>query len=195
MRPLIDLRSDTVTRPTPAMRRAMAEAEVGDDVLGDDPTVQRLEEKAARLVGKEAGLFVTSGTLGNNLAINVFTRPGDEVLMDSASHSMLFEVGAPSALSGVQTRPFRSRRGIPDVAEIEGFIQAEALHEPGTTLLILENTHNRQGGAIIPLDVMRELSTLAKARGLNVHLDGARLFNAAVASGIPAAEYAAQADS
>lgn len=195
MHETIDLRSDTVTRPTPAMLRAMAEAELGDDVLGDDPTVQRLEAMAAQKIGKEAGLFVPSGTMGNNIAINVHTRPGDEILLDWDAHSMCYEVGAPAVLSGVQTRPFRSHRGVPDVEEVAAAISQESLHAPGTTLLVLENTHNRAGGAIIPLDVHRALYDLAKSRGLNVHLDGARLFNAAVATGVPASEYAAQADS
>lgn len=190
----IDLRSDTVTRPTPAMRRAMAEADLGDDVLGDDPTVARLEEIAAAKVGKEAALFVPSGTMGNNIAIRIQTKPGDEILLDSEAHSLLYEVGAPAALSGVQTRQFRSRDGVPDSDEVAASIHAADLHAPGTALLVLENTHNRAGGTVIPLEVHRELYRLAKGRGLNVHLDGARIFNAAVASGVPAAEYAAQAD-
>lgn len=192
---MIDLRSDTVTRPTPEMRRAMAEAEVGDDVLGDDPTVQRLEEAAARLLGKEAALFTPSGTMANSIAICVHTVPGDEILLDWDSHSMCYEVGAPAVLGGVQTRPFRSRRGIPDVAEIADCIRPASLHNPRTALLILENTHNRHGGAVIPLEVHRELYALARERGMALHLDGARLFHAAVAAGIPEAEYAAQADS
>jgi threonine aldolase len=194
MHEIIDLRSDTVTKPTPEMRQAMAEAVVGDDVLGDDPTVHRLEEAAARKMGKEAGLFIPSGTMGNNIAIKVHTQPGDEVLMDWDSHSLCYEVGAPAVLSGVQTRQFRSVRGIPNGEEIAGAISKASLHAPGTTLLILENTHNRHGGAIIPLQVMKELYRLAQLRGLKVHLDGARLFNAAVASGVPASEYAEQAD-
>ncbi len=195
MHDVVDLRSDTVTKPTPAMRRAMAEAEVGDDVLGDDPTVIELERRSAELLGKEAALFVTSGTMGNNLAINVQTRPGNEILCDWDSHSLCYEAGAPSALSGVQTRPYRSRRGIPDVREIESNIHEESLHGAGTTLILVENTHNRQGGAVVPLSVMRELYALSQSRGVRVHLDGARLFNAAIATGIPAREFAAYADS
>ncbi len=194
MHPIIDLRSDTVTRPTPEMRRAMAEAEVGDDVLGDDPTVQRLEEIAAAKVGKEAALFTPTGTMSNNIAIHVLTRPGDEILLDWDAHSMCYEVGAPAIISGVQTRPFRSHKGVPDPQDIADSIGAEDLHRPGTTLLVLENTHNRAGGAVIPLDVHRALYALAKEHGLSVHIDGARIFNAAVASGLPASEYAAQAD-
>ncbi len=191
----VDLRSDTVTRPTPAMRKAMAEAEVGDDVLGDDPTIQRLEETAANRMGKEAALFVPSGTMGNTIAIKVHTQPGDEILLDWDAHSLRYEVAGPAVVAGVLTRQFRSRRGVPDPAEIEAAISSPNLHAPGTTLLVLENTHNRAGGAIIPLAIHRELYALAQRRGLKVHLDGARIFNAAVASGVPASEYAAQADS
>ncbi len=195
MRALIDLRSDTVTRPTPQMRRAMAEAEVGDDVLGDDPTVLRLEEMAAARMGKEAALFVPSGTMGNNIAIKTHTRPGDEILLDREAHSMCYEVGGPAALSGVLTRQFRSHRGVPDLQEIAESVVPSTLHAPGTTLIVLENTHNRAGGAVIPLTIHRDLYAMAQARGVCVHLDGARLFNAAIASGHPASEFAAQADS
>jgi threonine aldolase len=192
---VVDLRSDTVTRPTPEMLRAMVEVELGDDVLGDDPTVRRLEEKAAAILGKEAGLFVPSGTMGNNIAIKVHTRHGDEVLMDWDSHSLCYEVGAAAVISGVQTRQFRSRRGVPDRDEIFGAISAADLHAPGTTLVVLENTHNRHGGTVIPLPLMEELYLGLRDRGVSVHLDGARLFNAAVATSTPAAGYAAAADS
>jgi len=177
------------------MRRAIAEAEVGDDVFDDDPTVHRLQEMAAARMGKEAALFVPSGTMSNVIAIKCHTRPGEEILLDSEAHSMLYEVGAPATIAQVLTRPFSSRRGVPDVEQIGRLIHAEGLHEPGTTLLVLENTHNRAGGAILPLEVHQALWRLAQERGLRVHLDGARLFNAAVATGIPAAEYAACADS
>ncbi len=195
MHEYVDLRSDTVTRPTPEMRRAMAEAEVGDDVLGDDPTVQRLEEMAARKLGKEAALFVPSGSMGNNIAIKVHTQPGDEVLLEWDAHSLSYEVGGPAALSGVQTRQFRSRNGVPDVNEIESAFRTRTLHAPGTSLLVLENTHNRAGGSIIPLAIHKELYELTRSRGIRLHLDGARIFNAAVATGIPASDYVAQADS
>jgi threonine aldolase len=191
----VDLRSDTVTLPTSEMRRAMAEAELGDDVLGDDPTVQRLERKSAEMLGKDAGLFVPSGTMGNNIAINVHTRHGDEVLLDWESHSLCYEVGAAAVISGVQTRQYRSNRGVPDVNEILRSVTRANLHAPGTTLVIVENTHNRQGGAIVPLAVMEELYSSLRERGVALHLDGARIFNAAVATGVPAAAYAAQADS
>jgi threonine aldolase len=195
MHPYVDLRSDTVTRPTPAMLKAMAEAPVGDDVLGDDPTVAELERCSAHLLRKEAALFVPSGTMGNNIAINVHTRHGDEILCDWDSHSMCYEVGAPSALSGVQTRPYRAIRGVPDPAEISEMIHEPSLHGPGTSLILVENTHNRHGGAVVPLEVMRELYALAKYRGVNIHLDGARIFNAAVATDVPAREFAGYADS
>lgn len=191
----VDLRSDTVTKPNAAMRRAMAEAEVGDDVFEDDPTVQRLEAAAADLLGKEAALFVPSGTMGNNIAIRVHTRPGDEMLLDWDAHSMCYEVGAPAVLSGVQTRPFRSVAGVPDPAEIEAAISRETLHNPLTSLLVLENTHNRAGGTVIPLAVHEALASVCRRNGLRIHLDGARLFNAATAAGVPASRFAACADS
>ncbi|MCW3095976.1 MAG: L-threonine aldolase [Chthonomonadaceae bacterium] len=195
MHSVIDLRSDTVTRPTAAMRAAMAEAEVGDDVYEDDPTINSLQKRAALLMGKEAGLFVPSGTMGNALALMTHTRPGDEVLMDSDAHSMLYELGLPATLAHVLTRQFRSRAGVPDVDEIAGYIHPANLHAPGTSLIILENTHNRAGGTVIPLEVHKAVQSLAKAHGLALHLDGARLFNAVIATGIPAAEFAACTDS
>jgi len=195
MHAVVDLRSDTVTKPTPAMRAAMAEAEVGDDVLGDDPTVAQLEATAAAVVRKEAALFVPSGTMANNVAINAHTRPGDEVLLEWDAHSLRYEVGGPAVLSGVQTRQFRSVRGVPDADEIAAAIQSETLHTPGTTLIVLENTHNRAGGAIIPLEVHRRIQTIARDRGVRIHIDGARIFNASVATGVAAADYAACADS
>src|SRR5437763_16781841 len=136
MHEYVDLRSDTATKPTPETRRAMFEAEAGDDVLGDDPTTQRLEEKAATLLGKESALFVPSGSMGNNIAIKVHTQPGDEILLDWDAHSLCYEVGGPAALSGVLTRQFRSRRGVPDVDEIESAISPRNLHSPGTALVV-----------------------------------------------------------
>jgi threonine aldolase len=177
------------------MLRAMVEAPVGDDVLGDDPTVAALERRCANLLGKEDALFVTSGTLGNNIAINVHTRPGDEILCEWDSHSLRYEVGAPSIISGVQTRPYQTRAGVPDVGEVVEMIQTPSLHAPGTTLILVENTHNRHGGAVVPLEPMRQLYQAAHEKGVSVHLDGARLFNAAVATGTPAGEFATYADS
>jgi len=195
MHSVIDLRSDTVTRPTPAMRVAMAEAEVGDDVYEDDPSVNALQKQAAQLMGKEAGLFVPSGTMGNALALMTHTHPGDEVLMDSDAHSMLYELGLPATLAHVLTRQFRSRAGVPDLEEIAGYIHPSNLHAPGTSLIILENTHNRAGGTVIPLEIHKAVQALAHANDLAVHLDGARLINAAIATGIPAAEFAATTNS
>jgi threonine aldolase len=190
MHEIVDLRSDTVTRPTLEMRRAMAEAEVGDDVYDDDPTVNRLQEMAAALMGKEAGLLVPSGTMSNAIAIKVHTRPGDEILLDAEAHSMLYEVGLPATLAQVLTRQFHSVLGVPNVDEIAASIHTESLHGAGTTLLVLENTHNRAGGTLIPLEIHRQLQQVAREHGLRLHLDGARLFNAAVASGVPAREIA-----
>lgn len=194
MHEFVDLRSDTVTKPTPAMRQAMADALVGDDVYEDDPTINRLQERAAQLMGKEAGLFVPSGTMGNAVAIKVHTKPGDEILLDAEAHSMLYEVGLPATIAHVLTRQFHSVRGVPDVDEIARSVHAESLHGSGTTLLVLENTHNRAGGYVIPLDAHRHLWQWAQEAGLKVHLDGARLFNAAIATGTPASEYAACTD-
>jgi threonine aldolase len=192
---IIDLRSDTVTRPTPEMRRAIAEAEVGDDVFEDDPTVNRLQETAARMLGKEAALFVPTGTMGNAVAVKVHTRPGDEILLDTGAHSMWYEVGMPATIAQVMTRQFHSRKGVPDVNEIAEAIHPESLHAPGTSLLVLENTHNRAGGTVIPLDVHQELWNLAQEKQIRVHLDGARLFNAAAAARVSAESFAACADS
>lgn len=191
----VDLRSDTVTRPTAEMRRAMAEAEVGDDVLDGDPTACRLQEHVAALLGKEAGLLVPTGTMSNAIALKVHTRPGDEVLMDHEAHSLHYEVGAPATIAQVLTRQFRSHRGIPDPREIGSCIRTETLHTPGTALIVLENTHNRAGGAAIPLDVHRAVYEIAQSRGVRVHLDGARLFHAAIATGSAVARYAQYADS
>lgn len=188
---ITDLRSDTVTRPTPAMRKVMAEAVVGDDVLGDDPTVAELERVSARIMGKEAAIFMPSGTMSNSVAIKVHTQPGDEVLLDWDAHSIRYEAGAPAVVSGVVLRQFRSVKGVPVVEDIAAAMQRETLHSPGTTLIVLENTHNVAGGAIIPLDVHRRLWELASHHGIAIHLDGARLFNASIASGVPVHDYAA----
>ena len=195
MKDLIDLRSDTVTKPTPAMRKAMAEAEVGDDVFGEDPTVNILQEKVANLLGKEASLFVPSGTMGNQLSIKSHTQPGDEVIIESSSHPYNFEGGAGAALSGIQFQCLRGVRGILDAPQIEEAIRPADHHFPVTKLVCLENTHNRGGGSIFPLEKMVEIYRLAKSKGLLVHLDGARLWNASVAAGIKPHEYAQWADS
>jgi threonine aldolase len=189
----IDLRSDTVTRPSPAMRRAMAEAEVGDDVYGEDPTVRALEERTAALLGLEAGLFVASGTAGNQLAIGSHCRPGDEVIAEAGSHCLNFEGGATSALWGVQPTMLYGERGLLKPEQIVA--RAENDHFPRSRLLALENTHNRGGGSIWPLDRYTEVVQRARAQKLRVHLDGARLFNAQAATGTPVSAWSKQTDS
>ncbi len=191
----IDLRSDTVTQPTSAMRKAMVEAEVGDDVYGEDPTVNALQEKVANLLGKERALFVPSGTMANQLAIRSQTQPGDEVIIEATSHSFNFEGGGGAALSGIQFHCLKGERGILEPQQIEEAIRPEDHHYPVTRLICLENTHNRAGGSIFPLEKMRGIYQLAKSRGLWVHLDGARLWNASVATGIKPAVFAQYADS
>jgi len=195
MKDFIDLRSDTVTKPTPAMRKAMAEAEVGDDVFGEDPTVNALQEKVAHVLGKEAALFVPSGTMANQLSIKSHTEPGDEVIIDASSHPYNFEGGAGAALSGIQFQCLKGSRGILDASQIEESIRPADHHFAITRLICLENTHNRGGGSIYPLEKMAEINRLAKSKGLFLHLDGARLWNASVATGIKPQEYAQWADS
>jgi threonine aldolase len=178
---IIDLRSDTVTKPSEAMRRAMYEAEVGDDVYGEDPTVRRLEETAAEILGKEAALFVTSGTQGNQAAILAQARGGEEIILEADSHIFMYEGAAHSAFAGVQTRLIRGVRGAMDPQEVARAIRTDDIHQPLTALICLENTHNRAGGTVIPSANMRDIYKVAKDRGVRVHLDGARLFNAVVA--------------
>ncbi len=191
----IDLRSDTVTRPTPAMRKAMAEAEVGDDVFGEDPTVNALQERVARILGKENAIFVPSGTMANQLAIKSHTEPGDEVIVEATSHPYNFEGGASAVLSGIQFNCLKGARGILDASQIEEAVRPEDHHFPVTRLICLENTHNRGGGSVYPLEKMTAVYRLAQSRGLRVHLDGARLWNASVAKGTDPKEYAQWADS
>lgn len=192
---IIDLRSDTVSRPSPAMRQAMAQAEVGDDVFGDDPTVIALEERAARLLGKEAALFVPSGTMANLLAVMTHTRPGDEILLGDQSHIFQYELGGAARIANVLTRPLpNGEDGSIDARTVAAAIRAENLHSPGTTLLCIENTHNRCGGAALPPAVMDSLAAVAREHRVAVHLDGARIFNAAAALGVPAARLARDCD-
>jgi threonine aldolase len=192
---LVDLRSDTVTRPTPAMRRAMAEAEVGDDVFGEDPTVLRLEERAATFLGCEAGLFLPTGTMGNQVALHVHARAGSEVVLESRCHILNYERAAMAALSGLLPRAIATDRGILAPGDVEAVIQpGDVVHTP-TALLALENTHNMAGGVVTPPERTGELVTVAHRHGLPVHLDGARLFNAATALGVPPSELAAGCDS
>lgn len=180
----IDLRSDTSTLPSPAMRQAMAQAEVGDDVLGEDPTVNQLEEQSAKLLGKEAALFVPSGTMANQIAVRIHTRPGDEVLCEQSCHVFAYEGGAPAMLSGVSCRTLVGRRGILDAEDFEAAYRGENIHYPRTRLVAIENTHNRGGGSIYPLENIQRICDWARDHGMATHLDGARLCNAVVASGI-----------
>ncbi|HEV8633749.1 MAG TPA: low-specificity L-threonine aldolase [Chloroflexota bacterium] len=192
---MIDLRSDTVTLPTPEMRRAMHEAELGDDVFGEDPTVNRLEEMAAERLGKEAGLLVTSGTQGNLVGILTHTRRGDEVICGDACHVMLYEVAGAAALGGLQLRPVPSQRGRLDLNAVRATIRGENVHYPRTGLITVENTHNRHGGAALGVDEMRQVADLAHAFDVPLHVDGARVFNAAVAHRVPVAALVEHADS
>jgi threonine aldolase len=187
---IIDLRSDTVTKPSEAMRRAMARAEVGDDVYGEDPTVNRLQEMAAALVGKTAALFVPSGTMANQLALRAQAQPGQEVIVESKAHMVRYEQGAGGALAGVQFHWVPGERGIMTPEQVEAAIRPKDPHTIQTALICVENTHNSGGGTIYPLATVERIGAIARQRGLPMHLDGARLFNAVVATGASATEYA-----
>lgn len=191
---MIDLRSDTVTKPTQEMRDAMYRAEVGDDVYGEDPTVQELEELAAELLGKEAALFVTSGTQGNQIAVLTLTRPSQEVLLEADSHLFYYEAGAVAALAGVQTRTLAGERGVVSVEAIQAAIRAKDIHQPKTALICLENTHNRAGGAVLPLAYMEQVAKLGQEQHIPIHLDGARVWNAAIALGVATKEVTKHVD-
>ena len=191
---MTDLRSDTVTQPTPAMRRAMAEAEVGDDVFGEDPTVRRLEARVAELLGKEAALWVPTGVMGNQIAIRLHTRPGDEAVVAERSHLFHYEAAAPAALWGVQLRPVGDLGGVPTAAEVEAVVQGGHDWEARTALVCLENTVNKAGGVAVPPDATRPVAEAARRHGLALHLDGARLWNAALALGETEAALAAPFD-
>lgn len=192
----VDLRSDTVTHPTPAMREAMARAEVGDDVYGEDPTVNRLEELAAEMVGKEAALYVPSGTMANAIAILTHCRRGDEIVMGDRSHTYLYEVGGHARLNGSSARAVPTLPdGTLDRRRLEQAFLGDDVHEARTGLLTLENTHNMCGGRTLSPTTLRELAAPARRRGVPVHMDGARLFNSAVAQGLPASQLAAEVDS
>lgn len=190
----VDLRSDTVTRPTPEMREAVARAEVGDDVLGKDPTVGRLEERTAALLEKEAALFFPSGTQANQAAVAVHTDPGDEVVVEERAHVLHYEHAAPAALWGVQLRAVSSERGRVGRDDYAPALRGGGRHHPPTGLLWVENTHNEHGGTVAPVEGLREVAELGRGRGVPVHLDGARLWNAAAASGTPLPAYASCAD-
>ena len=191
---MIDLRSDTVTRPTEGMRRAMSEAPVGDDVFGEDPTVNRLEEYVAELLGKEAALYAPSGTMCNQIGVFVNTNRGDEVLLHEGAHIFNYEAGAPALLSGVQAKPLPGEGGVISPEALRSAVRPENVHFPRPRLLCLENTHNTAGGKVFPLEDFAEVAAAAKEVGLRVHLDGARLFNAQAATGIPAHEWCGHAD-
>lgn len=184
----IDLRSDTVTKPTAEMREAMFRAEVGDDVYGEDPTVNRLEELGASMVGKEAAVFVPSGTMGNQVSIVSHTQRGDEIIMEEMAHIFTYEVGAPAVLAGVQIKTIRGTYGAMDPEDVERAIRKPNIHFPRTSLICIENTHNRSGGCVIPIQNMKAIYELAERYGAKVHLDGARVFNAAVALGVNVGE-------
>jgi threonine aldolase len=192
----IDLRSDTVTHPTPAMRQVMAQAEVGDDVYGEDPTINRLQEMAAQKMGKEAGLFVPSGTMGNLVAILAHCGRGDEVILGNKAHTFLFEAGGISALGGVHSCQILNQPdGTLTLDDILAAIRSDDPHQPITRLVVLENTHNRCGGVALTSEYSQAVGRLAHERGLFLHLDGARIFNAAIAQGVSADDLAAPADS
>ncbi|MCP3163080.1 low-specificity L-threonine aldolase [Myxococcus qinghaiensis] len=190
----IDFRSDTVTKPTAGMRRAIAEAEVGDDVYGEDPTVLRLEARVAERLGLEAALFVPSGTQANQVAIGAHCRAGDEVLTEAGSHILHYEGGAVPALWGVQPQPLPGERGLLKPEDVAAAVREDNIHNPRTRLLSLENTHNRGGGSVWPVERFRAVVDVARNAGLAVHLDGARLFNAEVAAGVPASTWARLTD-
>lgn len=192
----IDLRSDTVTKPSPQMRKAMYEAEVGDDVFKEDPTVNKLEKYSAELLGKEAALFVASGVMGNQICLNVHTQPADEVICESDSHIFNYESGSPAALSGIQLLPINGTQGVFTPEQVEPYIRPQsAYYMPRTKVIEVENTHNRAGGTIHPIDNITALKKLVDKYGLKSHLDGARIWNASVETNISVAEYASYFDS
>ncbi len=191
----LDFRSDTVTKPTDEMRRAMAEAVVGDDVLGDDPTVQALEREFAGALGKDAALYCPSGSMCNLIALCVWCRPGDEIVMEERTHTFRYEGGGAARFANTQVQTFPRATGVPEVVDLTSRIRSKDIHEPRTSLFVLENTHNMAGGRVVPLERVRELADAAHEHGLRMHVDGARLFNAAAALGESVAALAAPADS
>lgn len=192
---MIDLRSDTVTKPSRPMLEAMLHAEVGDDVFGEDPTVNLLQQKVAALLGKEAALFVPSGTMANQICIKVHTQPGDEVIMEKGCHLFNYETGALAFLSNIQPHLIEGVRGIMRVEEIKKAIRPRVYYMPRTALIAVENTHNRAGGTIYPIEVIQQIHDLARSEGIALHLDGARIWNACVETGIAPADYARYFDS
>ncbi len=192
---MIDLRSDTITRPSREMLEAMMQAETGDDVFSEDPTVNKLQEMCAELSGKESSLFVTSGVMGNQLAIKSHTEPGDEVIVETESHVINYETAAPSVISSVQLLPVEGKNGILYAEDIKKHIRSSEYYFPRTRLICLENTHNRAGGVILPIESIMSISEMAKEMGIKTHLDGARIFNAQVETGITLKDYASHFDS
>jgi threonine aldolase len=192
---MIDLRSDTVTRPSPAMRDAMHRADVGDDVFNEDPTVRKLQERIAEILGKEAALYVPSGTMGNQLCIKVHTQPGDEVIAERGSHVFNYETAGAAFLSSVQIHPVEGLRGVLGIEEVRQAVRPKLYYMPRTRLVCVENTHNRAGGTVTPLESFAALSAFARGEGIRVHLDGARLWNACAATRTDPSAYAAHADS
>jgi len=194
-RKVSDFRSDTVTQPTREMRRAMAEADVGDDVYGEDPTINRLQEEAAAIFGREAALFVPSGTMANQIAVKHFTQPGEEVVVEASSHTLLFEGGGLGLISGVQAHPVPGMRGIMDPDQIMAAVHRDDdVHLPRTGLVVIENTHNFGGGTVLSLDYVRQVAERVHDVGLPLYIDGARIFNACAAAGVPVSRYAAHVD-
>ena len=196
MKKFIDMRSDTVTKPSDEMRKAMYDAEVGDDVFKEDPTVNKLEEYAAELLGKEAALYVSSGVMANQISLNVLTSPGDEIICEGDSHIFNYESGSPAALSGIQLLPLEGKNGVITPQQVEPFIRpSSAYYMPRSKVIEIENTHNRAGGAIHPIENMKEIRKLADKYNLLMHLDGARIWNASVAAKIPVKDYTQYFDS
>lgn len=192
---IVDLRSDTFTLPTPEMMKAIQEAELGDDVFGEDPTVNKLEKMAAEKVGKEKAVLVTSGTQGNVVSLLSQTHHGDEVILEAQSHIFLYEVGAMATLGGLMAHPVPGEKGILNPREVEEAIRGSNIHFPPTTLLCLENTHNNAGGIVVTPAQMKALKEVVKPRGINIHLDGARVFNAAAALGVDVKTITREVDS
>jgi threonine aldolase len=192
---MIDLRSDTVTQPTTEMREAIAKAKVGDDVFGEDPTINYLQEKIKKLTGKEAALFVASGTMGNQVCIKTHTQPGNEIILEHNSHIYNYECGAPAVLSNVQVMPIKGDRGSFTLDQVQEVIRPQNVHHPVTALICIENTHNREGGTIFPFEEIKRISTFAKDNDIRLHLDGARLWNASITTGISIADYCQYFDS
>ena len=187
---VIDLRSDTITKPSPEMRQAMANAEVGDDVYGEDPTINLLQNRIAKLLKKEAALFVPSGVMANQLAIKVNTQPGDEIIVERDSHIFNYETAAASFLSRIQLNTIQGTRGVLTLEQIKGAMRSKVYYNPSLTLVCLENTHNKAGGTIYPIEEIKRISKFARKQNIALHLDGARLWNAHVATKIPLYEYA-----